>query len=257
MDRRTDGILLLQRCQTRPPPLDTCTLLYPLDTPRILLYHYDLRHWPSIGVAPRGVHHLAELLALLGQLVALAVFMAPKADDEASLLQEPRLPAAAGAPVGAVGPRALAVVPGAGAQGRQRRAASPSTPRYALSLRIAQGSSARCAARPPFALERPEGLDQQRVLYPLAKPRRDGATAATRTPLELIDQLGTLIPAPGLHRHGLASTVSAVPGARSVAMVAPARTPVRAFATLAFAHWANASGSPQCVPACGGYRPRA
>jgi len=39
-------------------------------------------------VAPGGVQGLAELLALLGQLVALAVFVVPEAEEEALLLQE-------------------------------------------------------------------------------------------------------------------------------------------------------------------------
>ena len=40
----------------------------------------------------------------------------------------------------------------------------------------------RYCARPPFALERLELLDAERVVYRLPKPRRDGATALTLTP---------------------------------------------------------------------------
>jgi len=47
----------------------------------------------------------------------------------------------------------------------------------------------RHCARPPFALERLELLDAERVVYRLPKPQRDGTTALTLTPLELIDQL--------------------------------------------------------------------
>jgi len=47
----------------------------------------------------------------------------------------------------------------------------------------------RYCARPPFALERLDLLDEQRVIYRLPKPQRNGATALTLTPLELIATL--------------------------------------------------------------------
>jgi len=47
----------------------------------------------------------------------------------------------------------------------------------------------RYCARPPFALERLERLDAERVVYRLPKPQRDGTTVLTLTPLELVDQL--------------------------------------------------------------------
>ena len=47
----------------------------------------------------------------------------------------------------------------------------------------------RYCARPPFALERLELLDDERVIDRLPKPQRDGTTALTLTPLELIDHL--------------------------------------------------------------------
>jgi hypothetical protein len=59
----------------------------------------------------------------------------------------------------------------------------------------------RYCARPPFSLERLELLDAERVVYRLPKPQRDGTTALTLTPLELIDQLAALIPPPRRHRH--------------------------------------------------------
>jgi len=46
----------------------------------------------------------------------------------------------------------------------------------------------RYCARPPFALERIEQVNRHRVVYHLPRPRRDGATQLTLTPLELIDQ---------------------------------------------------------------------
>ena len=59
----------------------------------------------------------------------------------------------------------------------------------------------RYCARPPFALERLERLDDERVVYRLPKPQRDGTTALTLTPMELIDHLAALIPPPRRRRH--------------------------------------------------------
>jgi len=54
----------------------------------------------------------------------------------------------------------------------------------------------RYCARPPFALERIEQVNEDRIVYRLPKPRRDGRTALSLTPLELIDHLVALIPPP-------------------------------------------------------------
>jgi hypothetical protein len=59
----------------------------------------------------------------------------------------------------------------------------------------------RYCARPPFALERLEALDEQRLRYRLPKPRPDGCAALTLTPLEFIQRLAALIPPPRAHRH--------------------------------------------------------
>ncbi len=61
--------------------------------------------------------------------------------------------------------------------------------------------SLRYCARPPFALERLELIDEQRVIYRLPRIQRDGTRALSLTPLELIDQLAALIPPPKRHRH--------------------------------------------------------
>jgi hypothetical protein len=47
----------------------------------------------------------------------------------------------------------------------------------------------RDGARPPFALERIEQVNDERVVYRLPKPRRDGRSARSFTPLEFIDHL--------------------------------------------------------------------
>ena len=78
----------------------------------------------------------------------------------------------------------------------------------------------RYCARPPFALERLELIDAERVVYRLPKPQRDGTTALTLTPLELIEHLAALIPPPRLHRHRYYGVL---------APNAPLRTAVTAF----------------------------
>ncbi len=76
----------------------------------------------------------------------------------------------------------------------------------------------RDCARPPFALERLDGVDDQHVIYRLPRAQRDGSTVFSLTPLELIDHLAALIPPPRLHRH------------RYHGVLAP-NSPVRAVAT--------------------------
>ena len=110
-------------------------------------------------------------------------------------------------------------------------------PRCAWARRIAPGPSRnrerllRYCARPPFALERLELLDAERVVYRLHKPQRDGTTALTLTPLELIDHLAALIPPPRRHRH------------RYHGVFAP-NAPLRAAAIAFGREVADATGSP-------------
>jgi len=59
----------------------------------------------------------------------------------------------------------------------------------------------RYCARPPFALERLDRIDDQRVVYRLPHPKPDGTKVLSLTPLELIDRLAALIPPPRRHRH--------------------------------------------------------
>lgn len=63
----------------------------------------------------------------------------------------------------------------------------------------------RNCARPPFALERLERIDDQHVIYGLPRPQQDGTIALSLTPLELIDHLAA-------HRvHRLAASETAPP----------------------------------------------
>jgi hypothetical protein len=53
----------------------------------------------------------------------------------------------------------------------------------------------RDCARPPFALERIEQVNDERTVYRLPKLQRDGRTALSLTPLKFIDHLAALPPA--------------------------------------------------------------
>jgi hypothetical protein len=92
----------------------------------------------------------------------------------------------------------------------------------------------RYCARPPFALERLERRDAERVIYRLPKPQHDGITALTLTPLELIDHLAALIPPPRRHRH------------RYHGVLAP-NAPLRAAAIAFGREVAEATDSPTAV----------
>jgi hypothetical protein len=54
---------------------------------------------------------------------------------------------------------------------------------------------------PPFAAERLEELDAQRLIYHLPKPGPDGRTQLILSPLELIERIAALVPPPRQHRH--------------------------------------------------------
>jgi hypothetical protein len=59
----------------------------------------------------------------------------------------------------------------------------------------------RYCARPPFALDRLEAIDDEHLRYQLSKPQPDGTTELSLTPLELIDRIAALVPPPRVHRH--------------------------------------------------------
>jgi hypothetical protein len=63
----------------------------------------------------------------------------------------------------------------------------------------------RYCARPTFALARLERIDEQQVIYRLPRTQRDGTTALSLTPLELIDHLAAQLV------HRLAATAAAPP----------------------------------------------
>jgi hypothetical protein len=58
---------------------------------------------------------------------------------------------------------------------------------------------------PPFAAERLEELDAQRLIYHLPKPGPDGRTQLILSPLELIERIAALVPPP--RQHATAITV--------------------------------------------------
>ena len=59
----------------------------------------------------------------------------------------------------------------------------------------------RYCARPPFAADRLEEIDAQRLIYHLPKPGPDGRTELILSPLELIDRIAALVPPSRQHRH--------------------------------------------------------
>jgi hypothetical protein len=54
-------------------------------------------------------------------------------------------------------------------------------------------------ARPPIAIERLEPLSDGRLLYRFKRPWRDGTTHIVLTPLELLEKLSAIVPAPKTH----------------------------------------------------------
>ena len=70
----------------------------------------------------------------------------------------------------------------------------------------------RYLLRPPRALERLSESSGGQRLYQLAPPRADGATHLLLDPLELIEKLCVLVPAPRTHRlryHGVLAPAAA------------------------------------------------
>ena len=58
---------------------------------------------------------------------------------------------------------------------------------------------ARYCARPPVAMERLERMAEGRLLYRFKRPWRDGTTHVVFEPLELLEKLAALVPAPKAH----------------------------------------------------------
>ncbi len=62
-----------------------------------------------------------------------------------------------------------------------------------------RGHLCRYLLRPPLALERLTESTHGQLLYELPHPRRDGSTHLLLDPLELIEKLSVLVPAPRFH----------------------------------------------------------
>ena len=58
---------------------------------------------------------------------------------------------------------------------------------------------AQYCARPPIAMERLEPLSDGRLLYRFKRPWRDGTTHVVLEPLELLEKLVAIVPAPKAH----------------------------------------------------------
>ena len=93
---------------------------------------------------------------------------------------------------------------------------------------IAAGDRARLerlaqyCARPPVAMERLERLDDGRLLYRFKRAWRDGTTHIILSPLEMLEKLSALIPAPRAHAVRYAGILA--PAAEWRAPIVPATT---------------------------------
>ena len=59
----------------------------------------------------------------------------------------------------------------------------------------------RYCARPAFALEHLREIDPEHLVYESVKPGPGGSVSLMLTPMQLLDRLAALIPAPRRHRH--------------------------------------------------------
>jgi hypothetical protein len=78
----------------------------------------------------------------------------------------------------------------------------------------------RYCARPAIAIERLELLPDGRLLYRFKRPWRDGTTHVVFTPLEMLERLSALVPAP--HAHTVRYSGILAPAAKSRALIVPA-----------------------------------
>ena len=78
---------------------------------------------------------------------------------------------------------------------------------------------ARYCARPPIAMERLEPLADGRLLYRFKRAWRDGTTHIVMDPLELLEKLSALVPAPRVHLTRYAGVLA--PAAKWRRLIAP------------------------------------
>ena len=91
----------------------------------------------------------------------------------------------------------------------------------------------RYCARPPFAADRLEELDAQRLLYRLPKPGPDGRAQIILSPLELIGHIATppVPPGRGDRRSGTRTLRSMPSLPRQVPLAIPTPSPRRSTST--------------------------
>src|SRR5437660_8258261 len=102
---------------------------------------------------------------------------------------------------------------------------------------------ARYCARPPIAMERLEPLADGRLLYRFKRPWRDGTTHVVFEPLELLEKLVAIIPAPKAHLVRYAGILG--PAAKWRALIVPAG-PAAGSAPVLDLH--ATSATPLCAP---------
>ena len=78
----------------------------------------------------------------------------------------------------------------------------------------------RYCARPPVAVERLEALTDGRLLYCFKRPFRDGTTHVVFRPLEMLERLAALVPAPKAHLVRYSGVLA--PASKWRALIVPA-----------------------------------
>jgi len=117
---------------------------------------------------------------------------------------------------------------------------------------IAAGDRARLerlaqyCARPPVAMERLERLDDGRPLYRFKRAWRDGTTHIILSPLEMLEKLSALIPAPRAHAVRYAGILA--PAAKWRAVIVPATTTISA--EIVSATDSDGTDTPPCTAEC-------
>jgi hypothetical protein len=103
---------------------------------------------------------------------------------------------------------------------------------------------ARYCARSPIALERLEPLADGRLLYRFKHPWRDGTTHIVMEPLELLEKLAALVPAPRAHLTRYAGVLAPAAQWRPLIVAASSSSAIESAALQATADVPAAATSP-------------
>ena len=88
----------------------------------------------------------------------------------------------------------------------------------------------RYCARPPIAMERLEPIADGRLLYRFKRPWRDGTTHVVFQPLELLEKLAAIVPAPKTHLVRYSGILG--PAAAWRSLIVPAESEAESASTI-------------------------